>query len=147
MLDIREMTENDLSFVAQTEEALFSDAWTRESLTEELSSPFARSYVLTEDGVPASYGLFRLLAGEGEVLRIGTLPSYRRRGFAKALLEHFEARGKKEGLQKIFLEVRQGNTAARRLYEGMGFREIALRQSYYRNPVEDAVIYEKSEKE
>lgn len=147
MIEIRNMTKGDLAFVAEVEKTLFSDPWTAETLTDELAFPFARSYVLTEDGVPASYGLFRLLAGEGEVLRIGTLPSCRRRGFARALLEHFEAEGEKEGLQKIFLEVRIGNAPARGLYEGLGFREIALRQSYYRDPVEDAVIYEKSKKE
>lgn len=141
MIEIRPMTTGDLDFVSELEKKLFSDAWTRESLADELNCPFAKSFVLTEDTLPCAYGLFRLLAGEGEVLRIGTLPEKRRRGFARALMEHYLKNA--DGLQKAFLEVRAGNTPARKLYESMGFREISLRPRYYRDPVEDAVIYEK----
>ncbi len=147
MIEIRPITHGDLSFVLDVEQRLFSDPWTRKSLEEELACPFAKSYLLTEDGAPCAYGLFRLMAGEGEVLRIGTLPKHRRRGFARAILGHFLNQGKKEGLEKVFLEVRAGNTPARSLYETLGFREISLRPRYYRDPVEDAVIYEKREKE
>ncbi len=143
MIEIRPLTKDDLVFVAQLEQDLFSDAWSHESLTEELCCPFAKSYILTENGVPCSYGLFRLMAEEGEVLRIGTSPEKRRRGFARALLEHFL----NEGAETVFLEVRAGNTPARSLYEALGFRKKSLRPRYYRDPVEDAVIYEKSEKE
>lgn len=141
MIEIRPMTKDDLDFVADLEKTLFSDAWTKEGLNAELQCPYAASYVLTEDGLPCAYGLFRLLAGEGEVLRIGTLPEQRRRGFARSLMAHFLEQA--EGLQKVFLEVRAGNIPARSLYETMGFREISLRPRYYRDPVEDAVIYEK----
>ena len=44
----------------------------------------------------------------------------------------------------IFLEVREGNTAARRLYEKLGFSEISRRKAYYSSPVEDAVIMQRS---
>lgn len=139
MIEIREIKADDLSFVADLEKKLFSDAWTRESLEEELLSPFAKSYLLSEDGAPCAYGLFRLMAGEGEVLRIGTSPEHRRRGFAAALLRRFL----EHAPEKVFLEVREGNLPARSLYESAGFKEISKRPRYYRNPTEDAVIYEK----
>ncbi len=144
MIEIRPVTHTDLSFILDAERSLFSDPWTQKSLEEELASPFAKSFLLTENSHPCAYGLFRLMAGEGEVLRIGTLPQHRRKGFARALLRHFL---ELEGLEKTFLEVRAGNTPARTLYEALGFREISRRVRYYRDPVEDAVIYEKSEKE
>jgi len=43
----------------------------------------------------------------------------------------------------IFLEVRESNTGARRLYEEFGFRETGRRKAYYTNPSEDAVLYSK----
>ena len=42
---------------------------------------------------------------------------------------------------KIFLEVRESNQPARRLYEKHGFREIGRRRRYYQNPLEDAILY------
>lgn len=41
----------------------------------------------------------------------------------------------------IFLEVRESNLPARRLYEKHGFRETARRRNYYQNPPEDAILY------
>jgi ribosomal-protein-alanine N-acetyltransferase len=42
------------------------------------------------------------------------------------------------------LEVRSSNKAARRLYERMGFSQVALRAKYYTNPIEDALLLEMS---
>jgi len=36
--------------------------------------------------------------------------------------------------------VRRSNHAARRLYEGLGFRVRGVRADYYTDPVEDALI-------
>src|SRR2546430_11083963 len=44
------------------------------------------------------------------------------------------------GARVVYLEVRESNVIARRLYESLGFTEVARRASYYRRPVEDAVI-------
>ena len=43
-------------------------------------------------------------------------------------------------MKKILLDVRCGNTAARALYEASGFKEDGIRQRFYENPVEDAVL-------
>ena len=40
----------------------------------------------------------------------------------------------------VLLEVRESNTAARQLYEKLGFVEIGGRPDYYRDPVEDALL-------
>jgi ribosomal-protein-alanine N-acetyltransferase len=40
----------------------------------------------------------------------------------------------------VYLEVRESNTAARRLYEGLGFEAVGRRADYYRRPAEAALI-------
>jgi ribosomal-protein-alanine N-acetyltransferase len=40
----------------------------------------------------------------------------------------------------VFLEVRESNLPAQRLYEAIGFREVGRRRRYYQRPVEDAVV-------
>jgi len=44
----------------------------------------------------------------------------------------------------VFLEVRESNTVARRLYEKAGFQETGRRKSYYTNPTEDAILYRRT---
>ena len=45
-----------------------------------------------------------------------------------------------KGVRMAFLEVRESNSAARKLYDSRGFREIGRRRNYYRRPVEDALV-------
>ena len=44
-------------------------------------------------------------------------------------------------VKSLFLEVRENNTAARKLYEKTGFVEVGMRKNYYSNPTENAVLY------
>ena len=41
----------------------------------------------------------------------------------------------------LFLEVRAGNVAARRLYRQLGFRNLGIRRGYY-GPGQDAIVME-----
>jgi ribosomal protein S18 acetylase RimI-like enzyme len=49
-----------------------------------------------------------------------------------------------QGVESIFLEVRVSNEPARRLYASRGFRQISVREGYYQNPKEDALILVRS---
>ena len=50
-----------------------------------------------------------------------------------------EARGTRA--RTMFLEVRAGNVAARRLYRLLGFRDLGVRRGYY-GPGQDAIVME-----
>jgi ribosomal-protein-alanine N-acetyltransferase len=65
--------------------------------------------------------------GENEVLNLAVDPRARRRGVAKALLEH--AFGALPG--SWFLEVRESNEAAQKLYQTLGFTGVGTRPGYY----------------
>ncbi len=75
-------------------------------------------------------------ADEHEVLNLAVAVEWRRQGVARRLLEH--AMRVLPG--EWFLEVRESNGAARKLYEGMGFEAVGRRRAYYRDPEEDALI-------
>ena len=83
--------------------------------------------------------LLRVTADEAEILTIGVVPSMRRQGIARALLEESLTRARILGVRALFLEVGVRNHPARALYEGMGFREVGRRRRYYANG-EDALI-------
>lgn len=74
--------------------------------------------------------------GEREILNLAVDPAERRRGIARRLMEQELARG--EGAW--FLEARESNTAAIRLYQGLGFRSAGRRKSYYENPPEAGIV-------
>jgi len=67
----------------------------------------------------------------------------RRRGIAKELVLHALSLARDRGAERAVLEVRASNHAARRLYEGLGFRQVAVRARYYTDPIEDAVLMQR----
>ncbi|MBR5279619.1 MAG: GNAT family N-acetyltransferase, partial [Clostridia bacterium] len=66
---------------------------------------------------------------------------YRRQGIGEQVLARILERLGENGVEKIFLEVRASNVAARALYSKMGFVVIGKRKGYYSGG-EDAVIME-----
>jgi [ribosomal protein S18]-alanine N-acetyltransferase len=83
---------------------------------------------------------YRLVADEVHVHNLGVMPAQRRRGLGRLLLRTALEAAVRAEARWAMLEVRASNEAGRRLYEAEGFREVAERRAYYREPVEDAVI-------
>ena len=81
---------------------------------------------------PLGFILARDLAGEVEILSIGVLPQWRRRGVGRALMDAVVAKAERDGLGSIVLEVATENEPARRLYAAYGFVQVGRRPGYYR---------------
>lgn len=93
--------------------------------------------VAEEDGAVRGFLASRQTApGEREILFIAVDPAHRRRGIARQLLQNElnSSRG------EWFLEVRESNLAAIRLYESLGFRRAGKRENYYSDPPESAIV-------
>jgi ribosomal-protein-alanine N-acetyltransferase len=92
------------------------------------------------------FALFRVVAGEAEILTLAVLPEARRGGIGTDLLAACEDGARGAGAARLFLEVADGNIAARALYDRAGYRECGRRKGYYRRPDtsrDDAVVMEK----
>jgi polysaccharide biosynthesis protein PslH len=73
---------------------------------------------------------------EREILNIAVHPDFRRLHIATELLRSELRRW--PGLH--FLEVRESNAGARKLYEGLGFEMVGERPAYYDNPIETGIV-------
>ncbi|MDX2184132.1 MAG: ribosomal protein S18-alanine N-acetyltransferase [Gemmatimonadaceae bacterium] len=137
---IRDATSADVSAIHGIERASFGDPWSRAAFTNALESPEVFVAVADVDGSLAGYVVVRVVAGEGEILNVAVLPSARRLGAGRALLQHALHVAGARGALAVFLEVRPSNAAARGLYAAFGFVEVGRRTRYYRNPDEDALV-------
>ncbi len=88
----------------------------------------------------AGYVVAHYASDEGEILNLGVAPGERRRGIGRALVEEMIGALRSRGVRVVYLDVRESNAVARRLYDRLGFAEVGRRARYYRRPVEDAVI-------
>jgi ribosomal-protein-alanine acetyltransferase len=78
---------------------------------------------------------------EWEIENIAVAGSARRRGLGTRLLGEFLDLARHRKAEAAFLEVRESNLAARKLYEKCAFVESGRRRHYYREPDEDAIVY------
>ena len=78
----------------------------------------------------------RTAPDEREILNVAVDPGERRKGIARALLEAELGRGGNHW----FLEVRESNSCAIKVYQSVGFRAVARREAYYSNPPEAAIV-------
>jgi ribosomal-protein-alanine N-acetyltransferase len=74
--------------------------------------------------------------GEWEILNLATDPPHRRKGYAKRLIIDLLT----SGAEAVFLEVRESNQAAKKLYKSLEFIEVSIRKHYYRDPPESAIV-------
>ena len=139
-MEIRRSIPADAPAIAAAEELIFSDPWSERSITDLISTEGAMCYTAKDGDKVIAYVLGRIIAPEGEIYRIATLPEYRKRGIAYRLLDYAYKTEKGHGLEVLFLEVRTQNAAARALYRAYGFDEVGVRKNYYKDPVDDAII-------
>lgn len=101
-------------------------------------------FLLAENG---GFLLGRVIVDEAELLTIAVAPDLRRGGVGRKLTEAFVATARARGAESAFLEVAEGNLAARALYAAAGFGLAGKRRNYYHRPDgtgEDAFILVRS---
>jgi [ribosomal protein S18]-alanine N-acetyltransferase len=81
----------------------------------------------------AGFIMSRMVQGEAEILSVAVAPAWRGRGVARRLLDVHMRQLASLAIHTLFLEVGEDNTPARRLYRGIGFREVGRRDGYYRD--------------
>lgn len=121
------------------ERAAFSDPWSAGQLRECLDAGLD-FLVADRDGRVVGYVVAVRAADEAEILNLCVAPAARRAGTGRALVRAILDRVAAHGARAAYLEVRDSNHAARRLYEAEGFAPVGRRRDYYRRPVEDAVV-------
>ena len=81
---------------------------------------------------PVGFALALALGEEAEILSLGVLPDYRRRGVGSAILDSVCGEARLRGAECVVLEMASDNQAASALYAGRGFAIVGHRRNYYR---------------
>ena len=141
---LRQARAGDVPELAALEAACFTHPWTAAQIAEEIGGP-PPGGILVLDGAPRPGGLraycaFRVILDEMSVMNVAVAPDERRRGLGRWLLRFAMARAERAGARRALLELRVGNREALALYESLGFRRVGVRRTYYRDPVEDALV-------
>ncbi|MCR5528991.1 MAG: ribosomal protein S18-alanine N-acetyltransferase [Saccharofermentans sp.] len=139
---IRTAREEDVDNIVELEAECMPHPWVTDDIRSLVTDDKKYAIVAEEDGLIAGYVGASFVLDEAEIGNICVSSSYRRRGFASALLTELEKELKSSGVTVIFLEVESTNTGAIALYEREGFVMYNERKDYY-GQGKDALLYRK----
>ncbi|WP_394844127.1 ribosomal protein S18-alanine N-acetyltransferase [Pendulispora brunnea] len=130
---IEKMRTEDIADVLAIDAASFQGhRTTADNLQEEMARPWSHLWVARAPGGKiAAFIVLWHVADEVHVLNVATDPSWRRQGFARALMEHTITFAQSHEVRLLMLEVRRSNTAAMALYRALGFSAMGVRRGYY----------------
>jgi ribosomal-protein-alanine N-acetyltransferase len=143
-LRIRLATAADIPAMMMLEKHAATAAhWSEEQYRTALSSevPSRVGLIVEDEAGVQGFIVGRGLDAEWEIENIAVAGPTRRRGLGTRLLGEFLDLARGRGALAVFLEVRESNLAARRLYEKAAFVESGRRKRYYREPEEDAIVF------
>jgi ribosomal-protein-alanine N-acetyltransferase len=83
----------------------------------------------------------RITGEECELENVAVAEGQRRSGIGAGVIRALTDSVSGRSVTRIFLEVRESNTAARARYEKCEFQISGRRKSYYKDLAEDAVLY------
>jgi len=134
----------DLGDILIIERESFITPWSYSMFLNEISNPLSRSFAARE-GNPETkilgYLFYQIVAFEMHILNIAVHPSFRSGGIGTMLLtESIKEENTNKNARYAYLEVRENNAHAIRLYKKLGFKKLGLRKNYYRKENLNAII-------
>ena len=139
-MSLRPASAGDADALAALEAELFGvDAWSRDLVLSELEGSGRSAWVAVASDLVVGYAVTLRRDEVVDLQRIAVRASYRRSGVATALLDAALDRARRDGADRMLLEVSAANTGALAFYAAHGFVEIDRRRRYYRDG-SDAVV-------
>lgn len=108
----------------------YGEAWTAPQCASLLPLPGVWLSLARDGAEVVGFALGRAVADEAELLLLAVRAQDQKRGVGRLLLDSFVSVAKSKGAERLHLEVRDGNRAAR-LYKSSGFTEVGRRTAYY----------------
>ena len=110
------------------------------TIKERRNSSLYHAFTVADDELVLGFALLSVVGSEAEILQIAVEKTTRKKGLGTVLMEGILSWCKDNEVRSMYLEVRESNRSAVKLYEKTGFEGIGKRKDYYENPFEDALI-------
>ena len=124
-------------------------SWTEHRVLGAIRHPDTNVAVIRDQGALVGFGIMAYRQEAAHLLLFSVHPSHRRKGVGTGLLRWLEVVAVTAGIERIVVECRRDNAAARNFYAESGYHEMAISKGYYgRSPgftghAEDAIRLEK----
>jgi ribosomal-protein-alanine N-acetyltransferase len=117
-------------------------SWTQARVRDSLRHPDTNVAVMRDRAGLAAFGIMSYREETAHLLLFAVRAPDQRRGLGTAMLNWLEDVARTAGIQRVQVECRRENPAARNFYGERGYHEFIISKGYYQG-VEDAIRLEK----
>ncbi len=142
-LRLEPMMVQSLDAVVAIENSAYPFPWTRGNFIDSLAAGYLAEVLIEGAGAPIGYYVAMAGVEEMHLLNITVAPACQGRGHSLTLLDRLVRQSRAHGARMLWLEVRESNARARRVYERYGFTQVGVRRGYYPAAAgkrEDAIV-------
>ncbi|WP_419852589.1 ribosomal protein S18-alanine N-acetyltransferase [Actinobacillus pleuropneumoniae] len=136
------INESDFDRLFEIEQAAHLVPWSKGTLLNNQGDKYL-NLKLTEQDQIVAFAICQTVLDEATLFNIAVDPNFQAKGYGKRLLSALIERLREQGILTLWLEVRESNLAAQKLYDSLGFNEVTIRKNYYPTPSgerENAVV-------
>tara|TARA_B100001996_G_scaffold358994_1_gene323927 strand:- start:232 stop:678 length:447 start_codon:yes stop_codon:yes gene_type:complete len=129
-MNIRLATINDLNKIYYIEKKVFNDYWSIDLIESELNDQeHSEVSVLEINKKIIGYIFQRIIFDDNHIINLAIDIPYQHKGYGRLLLMNILEKDKND--TNVFLEVKEANLPAIKLYIDLGFEEVDRKDRYY----------------
>lgn len=139
---IEKIQQADFERLFEIEQKAHLVPWSKGTLLNNQGEKYL-NLKLVENGEIVAFAISQVVLDEATLFNIAVDPNFQGKGFGKRLLSELILQLQKRSIATLWLEVRESNQAAQKLYDSLGFNEVTVRKNYYPTPEggkENAVV-------
>ena len=130
---ISAIISSDFDRLFEIEQAAHLVPWTKGTLLNNQGDRYLNLKLSVENQIVA-FTICQTVLDEATLFNIAVAPEFQGKGYGKRLLSALILQLQQQGIQTLWLEVRESNHSAQQLYTQLGFNEVTIRKNYYPVP-------------
>jgi len=145
LINFKPVNESAIAQLMAIETACHSHPWSLKTMSSCMGGRYFNLAAFDENTLVGFY-IGEKAGPDFTLMDICVMPSEQGKGIARQLLRQFIEYGEQQNAENLFLEVRESNARAIKLYEHAGFTQMSVRKNYYpsdepsKNGYEDAIL-------
>lgn len=123
----------DFDRLFEIEQAAHLVPWSKGTLLNNQGDAYVNLKLTAQDRTVA-FTICHCVLDEATLFNIAVDPQFQGKGYGKRLLQALILQLQQNNIQTLWLEVRESNLTAQKLYESLGFNQVTIRKNYYPTP-------------
>ncbi|PVX33426.1 [SSU ribosomal protein S18P]-alanine acetyltransferase [Pasteurella langaaensis DSM 22999] len=132
-LQISPITERDFDVLFEIEQAAHLVPWSMGTLKNNMGERYLNLKLEMEQRA-IGFAICQTVLDEATLFNLAIHPDFQGKKLGQYLLEELMSRLREKSIITLWLEVRESNQNAIKLYEKLNFNEVDIRKNYYPSP-------------